>query len=114
MNVVLKHLKGIDEEVELIKRQDRVDTLLIDGFYMKQNKSVKENVCINVNYYFDMDITCDDIKHVSRFGANDDNGYPKSLCVKFHNPDKKNELMALKGKLKATEVYIRGHLTRIK
>ena len=111
MQDVVNHLKGLEEDVELIKRQDRVDTLLIDGFYMEKNMSLKENVCANVKYYFDIDLKCEELKHVSRFGANDANGYPKSLHVKFHNPDRKNELMALKGRLRSTEVYIREHLT---
>ena len=37
-------IKEQEEEIELIKRQDRVDVLLADGFYMERGKSLKENV----------------------------------------------------------------------
>ena len=57
-------IKEQQEEIELIKRQDRVDVLLADGFYVEKGKSLKENVVINIKYYFDMDIKAEQINHL--------------------------------------------------
>ncbi len=57
-------IKEQQEEIELIKRQDRIDILLADGFYLECGKSLKENVCENIKYYFQQDIKPEQIKHV--------------------------------------------------
>ena len=84
---------------------------MVDGFYLKRGKSLKTNVVENIKYYFDVDIKVEEIKHVSRFGSSELGEIPHSLRIKFHDPDFKNKLMSLKGKLKGTEVFIREHLT---
>ena len=86
-------------------------TLLADGFYMERGKSLKLNVCENLNYYSDMDVKPEELKHVSYFGRSGQDGLSRSLRVKFHDPDLKNKLMSLKGKLHGTELYIREHIT---
>ena len=106
-----EQLKEQKEMLEVVTRQERVDVLLIDGFLLERGKSLKLNVCENIKYYFEEDIDPSAIKHVSRFGQNGDDGMPKSLRVKFHDPDFKNMLMNKKGKLRGTDVYIREHLT---
>ncbi len=106
-----EQLKEQKEMLEVVTRQERVDVLLIDGFLVERGKTLKTNVCENIKYYFDEDIDTGAIKHVSRFGPNGEDGMPKSLRVKFHDPDFKNMLMNKKGKLRGTSVYIREHLT---
>ena len=99
-----------DEELETIKRHDRLDTLLIDSFLLEKGKSLKQNVVENIKYYLDIDMSCDEIKLISKFGSRQDPS-KTSLRVKFFNPERKTELMSMKGKLRGTDVFFREHLT---
>ena len=85
--------------------------MLIDGFVIDKRKSLKINVCENIHKELGIPLHPDAIKHVSRFGAIGEDGMPKSLRVKFHNSDIKNELLAQKGRLRGTNIYFREHLT---
>ena len=104
-------MKFHDQEIETIQRQDRIDTILIDGFTINKNNSLKINVCENIAHHLGITLHPCEIKLVSRFGSVGSDGLPKSLRVKFHNPDIKNMLMSLKGSLFGSEVFLKEHLT---
>ena len=87
-----------------------MDTLLIDGFYLEKGKLLKENVCEHLAYYVDFKLDPTEIKFVSHFGSTPDGGPSRSLKLRFHNPGMKNQLMAVKGQPKKTDVYFREHL----
>ncbi len=93
------------------ERASRLDTLIIEGFDFTPGKSLKEVVIKNVLFHLNVQLHKSDMWHVTRFGADRDDGRPRSLNITFVDVDLKNELLRMKGNLKNPKVVFKEFLT---
>ncbi len=98
--------------LEQVERIQRFETLIIEGFKLDPAKSLKSNVIDNMKLHLDIKMYHSDIKRVKRFGPPGDDGLPKNLSVTFYNPQMKEDLMRLKGRLRPGPVFFCEHLTQ--
>ena len=106
-----QQVKIIDDEIDSLHRYNRMGTLLIDGLILDDNKSLKENVIDEIYRVLNVTLFNEDIQLVSRFGLPNGKEPPKSIRVVFYDPEIKNNLMAMKGRLRPNDIYFKEYLT---
>ena len=101
----------IETKMEHDERAERVDTLIVDGFKFVHGKTLKQIVINNMEYYLGVTLYESDMRYMTWFGPDRQDGLPKSLKIIFIDVDLKNELLKQKGRLKTTDVVFTEYLT---
>ena len=85
--------------------------MLIDGLKIDDNKSLKQSVIEEIYKALNVTLFEEDIQQVTRFGVPNGKDPPKTIRVVLYDPDIKNNLMAMRGRLRPTDIYFKEYLT---
>ena len=99
-------MKAMEDRVEIDERAARIDSLIIENAEFAPGKSLKEVVIDDIYYHLQVHLLPSDLRHVSRFGADGDDGLPKALKAIFVDVELKNDLLKMKPQLPNSKLII--------